>query len=169
VRFSIRTGSATGPVQYAEVHTTVTTAQGLFTLVIGKGTPQTATFAGIDWRTANHFLQTEIDPAGGNNFISIGTTPFTVYPLHYMPPIIRQVRRDLKAWLDRKAYKVYKEPFGPIGATGPQGPIGNTGAQGAQGPAGASGASGPSAWWQEATRAPILLLISSAPRMHSHW
>src|SRR5690349_16371581 len=60
IRFSILTGSATGTIRYSEIHTTTTTAQGLFTVVVGKGTPQTGTFATIDWSTANHFLQTEI-------------------------------------------------------------------------------------------------------------
>jgi len=137
--------------------------------VIGKGTPQTATFAGIDWRTANHFLQTEIDPAGGNNFISIGTTPL------YSVPFALYAANNTAG------------PQGPQGLAGPQGiqgiqgavgnwcyratgPIGNTGAQGAQGPAGASGASGPSAWLARGNQGTkFLLLISSAPRMHSHW
>src|SRR5258705_13421826 len=49
VRFSILTGSATGTLRYSEIQAATTTAQGLFTLVIGKGTAQTGTFAAIDW------------------------------------------------------------------------------------------------------------------------
>src|ERR1051325_8801990 len=59
VRFSILTGSATGVLRYSEVHSITTTAQGLFTLVVGKGTAQTGAFTSIDWSIANHYLQTE--------------------------------------------------------------------------------------------------------------
>jgi hypothetical protein len=112
VRFSVRTGSSAGPVQYAEAQATTTTAQGLFTLVIGKGTAQTGTFAGINWTTANHYLQTEIDVSGGNNFVSIGTTPL------YSVPFALYAANNMVG------------PQGPQGATGLQGP------QGIQGPAG---------------------------------
>src|SRR5688572_4634009 len=71
VRFTVLAGTT---AQYSEVHTTTTTAQGLFTLVIGKGTPQSGTFAGITWNTANHSLRIEIDVTGGTNYVTAGTT-----------------------------------------------------------------------------------------------
>jgi hypothetical protein len=122
VRFSIITGSATGTVLYTETHNTTTTAQGLFTLVIGKGTAQTGTFAGINWTTANHFLQVEIDVTGGNNFVSTGTTAL------YSVPFALHAANNVAG------------PQGPTGATGPQGP---QGIQGPQGLTGATGATGP--------------------------
>jgi hypothetical protein len=112
VRFNILTGSATGIVRYSEVQTTTTTAQGLFTLVIGKGVPQTGTFASIDWSTANHYLQTEIDVTGGNNFVSIGTTPL------YSVPFALYAANNMVG------------PPGPQGATGAIGPTGPQGAAG---------------------------------------
>jgi hypothetical protein len=122
VRFSILTGSATGTLRYSEIHAITTTAQGLFTLVIGKGTAQTGTFATIDWSTANHFLQTEIDVTGGNNFVSIGTTSL------YSVPFALYAANNVAG------------PQGPVGATGAQGP---QGIQGVQGPVGLTGATGP--------------------------
>ena len=47
VRFSILDISITGATLYSETHTVVTNSYGLFTLVIGKGTPVTSTFPGI--------------------------------------------------------------------------------------------------------------------------
>ena len=125
VRFSILTGSVTGTLRYSEVQTTTTTAQGLFTLVIGKGAPQTGTFASIDWSTANHYLQTEIDVTGGNNFVSIGTTPL------YSVPFALYAANNMVG------------PQGPQGATGPQGPQGIQGVQGPIGLTGATGSQGP--------------------------
>ena len=48
VRFSVLDGSVTGTVLYSETHTTTTNSYGLFTLAIGKGTPVTSTFPGIN-------------------------------------------------------------------------------------------------------------------------
>ncbi|MFN2337331.1 MAG: hypothetical protein ABR560_10220, partial [Bacteroidales bacterium] len=57
VRFSIRTGSPSGPVVYQEIFTGVTTSRyGVFSLIIGKGDPVLGTFTAIDWSTANHYL-----------------------------------------------------------------------------------------------------------------
>ena len=53
VRFSILGGSAAGPVQYQETHTTATNNVGLFTLQIGKGTPLTGAYSTVPWADAN--------------------------------------------------------------------------------------------------------------------
>lgn len=160
VRFSILTGSATGVLRYSEIHSTTTTAQGLFTLVVGKGTVQTGTFAGIDWSTANHFLQTEIDVAGGNNFVSIGATslysvPFALYAANNMVgpqgpqgPTGVQGPQGIQGVQGATGLTGATGPQGATGATGgtgpqgPQGPIGLTGATGPQGATGATGATG---------------------------
>lgn len=148
VRFSILKGSATGAVQYTEVHSVTTTAQGLFTLVIGKGAAQTGTFAAINWSTADQFLQIEIDVTGGNNFISIGTTPFYSVPfaLHAannmvgpQGPIGNTGAQGTQGPQGIQGITGATGPQGPVGATGPQGPIGNTGAQGVTGATGAQG------------------------------
>lgn len=79
VRFSIRTGSPTGPVVYQEVFTDVTTSRyGVFSLIIGKGEPVLGTFAGIDWSTTNHYLQVEVKFE--NLFMDMGTMQFMAVP-----------------------------------------------------------------------------------------
>jgi len=79
VRFSIRTGSPTGPVIYQEVFPTVTTSRyGVFSLMIGKGDPVLGTFGAIDWSTANHYLQVEVKFE--NLFMDMGTMQFMAVP-----------------------------------------------------------------------------------------
>jgi hypothetical protein len=79
VRFSIRTGSPTGPVIYQEVFTDVTTSRyGVFSLVIGKGDPVLGTFTAIDWSTANHYLTVEVKFE--NLFMDMGTMQFMAVP-----------------------------------------------------------------------------------------
>ncbi len=125
VRFTIFTGSANGTIAYAERHTTTTNALGLFTLIIGAGTPQSNTFSGINWGIGTKFLQIELDPAGGTNYTNLGTTQMMSVP-----------------------YALYAETSGtpgtpgPTGATGPQGIAGPTGATGPQGIQGATGLTG---------------------------
>lgn len=79
VRFSIRTGSPTGPVIYQEVFTGVTTSRyGVFSLMIGKGDPVLGNFADIDWSTANHYLTVEVKFE--NLFMDMGTMQFMAVP-----------------------------------------------------------------------------------------
>jgi hypothetical protein len=106
VRFTIRSGSPAGTSVYQEVFTDVTTSRyGVFSLVIGKGDPVTGTFAGIDWSTANHYLQVEVKFE--NNFMDMGTMQFMAVP-----------------------YALYAgkslEP-GPMGPAGPKGDKGDPG------------------------------------------
>lgn len=79
VRFSIKTGSPTGPVVYQEVFTGVTTSRyGVFSLIIGKGAPVLGTFEGINWSTANHYLNVEVKFE--NLFMDMGTMQFMAVP-----------------------------------------------------------------------------------------
>ena len=81
VRFSILDGSVTGTVLYSETHTVITNSYGLFTLAIGKGTPVTSTFPGINWASGtDKFLKVEIAPAGGSNYQLQGTTQLLSVP-----------------------------------------------------------------------------------------
>jgi len=104
VRFSVKTGSPTGPTVYQEVFTDVTTSRyGVFSLIIGKGDPVIGTFTGINWSTANHYLQVEVKFE--NIFMDMGTMQFMAVP-----------------------YALYAGkslepgPAGPKGDPGPQGP-----------------------------------------------
>jgi hypothetical protein len=78
LKLSILQGSATGLTEYIEVRKVTTNAQGLFTAVIGDSLTISTLgkFLDIDWKLSPKFLKIEIDPAAGNNFITMGTTQF---------------------------------------------------------------------------------------------
>lgn len=124
VRFSVRSGSVSGPVVYQETHSPTTNQFGLFTVSLGMGTPVSGTFNTISWSSGDMFLETELDPAGGNNYTSMGTSQMLSVP-----------------------YALYAETSGssiagPAGPTGPAGAMGATGPTGDPGPVGATGATG---------------------------
>ena len=84
VKVSILDNSISGNVVYSETHTKLTNAQGLFNLNIGQGTATSGTFSSINWGTNSKFLKVEIDPAGGINYINVGTNqlmsvPYSLY------------------------------------------------------------------------------------------
>jgi hypothetical protein len=78
LKLSILQGSATGSTEYIEIRKVKTNAQGLFTAVIGdtETISTIGNFADIDWKLGPKFLKIEMDPAAGNNFITMGTTQF---------------------------------------------------------------------------------------------
>ena len=80
VRISIHEGSAVGEVSYQETFTEATNQFGLVNLEIGTGTPTIGTFAGIDWSNDSKFIETEIDPAGGTAYVSMGTSELLAVP-----------------------------------------------------------------------------------------
>jgi hypothetical protein len=80
VRFTIRDSIATGAIKYRETFAVTTTAQGMFSVNVGQGTPVTGTFAGINWGTNAKFMQVEIDPAGGSSYIDMGTQQMMSVP-----------------------------------------------------------------------------------------
>ena len=84
VRFTIRDSVATGTIKYRETFSVTTTAQGMFSVNVGQGTPVTGTFSGINWGTNAKFMQVEMDPAGGTSYIDMGTqqmmsVPYALY------------------------------------------------------------------------------------------
>lgn len=78
LRLSILQGSLNGVAEYVETRRVTTNAQGLFTAVIGDtGSISTlGNFSTINWKNTPKFLKIEMDPAAGNNFITMGTTQF---------------------------------------------------------------------------------------------
>lgn len=80
VRISIIPGSITGNPTYVEVHTARTTTLGALTLQIGGGAVTSGSFSGISWSSANHFIKTEIDIAGGTNYTISNTTSLLSVP-----------------------------------------------------------------------------------------
>ncbi|SFD90866.1 Outer membrane protein OmpA [Chitinophaga sp. CF118] len=80
VKFSILDGSEAGSASYVEIQNATTTAQGLFTLMIGKGQTQLGSFSNIPWSNGNQYLQVEIDINGSGTFLMIGVMPFMSVP-----------------------------------------------------------------------------------------
>lgn len=84
LRLSIWQGPLPGSMVYSEKHTPMTNAYGLFHLMIGDGTVLSGNFAAINWAIGDYWVQTEIDPSGGNAFVDMGmsklaTVPFAFY------------------------------------------------------------------------------------------
>jgi len=75
IRLSIHEENATGIVIYREVRNVTTSKLGMFSIAIGSAgaVDVTGTIAGINWSLGAKFLQVEIDPHGGSNFIDLGS------------------------------------------------------------------------------------------------
>ena len=82
LKLSIRDLTVSGTVVYTETRSTTTNKFGLFNVVIGStgAASQTGTLAGVNWATGAKFLQVELDPDGGNNFVDMGTTQLQAVP-----------------------------------------------------------------------------------------
>jgi hypothetical protein len=82
VKFSIISGNPLGTVVYQELHAKqITSKFGVFSLVIGTGTPTGGTFgelSQIQWGTAPHYLRVEVK--FDNDFVDMGTMPFLSVP-----------------------------------------------------------------------------------------
>jgi len=85
VLISIINGSESGPVVYQETHAVTTNEFGLISLTIGEGTQvEGYDFEDVDWSDQFKFIEVEIDPAGGTNYISMGisellSVPYALY------------------------------------------------------------------------------------------
>jgi Chaperone of endosialidase len=111
LRLTILDGGANGTNVYSETRKTTTNQMGLFTAAIGGpgAVSSSGSFASINWSTGKKYIQVEVDPLGGNNFIVLGNTELLSVP-----------------------YALYAVN----GAAGVPGPAGLTGPAGAQGAAG---------------------------------
>lgn len=80
LRFTIRDGSLNGNIVYRETQTDSTNEFGLFTVVIGNGTPQVGNFNTIAWGSGSKFLQIELDTSGGTNYTNLGGSQLMSVP-----------------------------------------------------------------------------------------
>jgi len=143
MRFSLHNNTANGAVVYSETKTITTDQYGVFSLVIGSGTPVQGTFNSINWGSGNKYLQVEMDPKGGNKYVDMGTTQLMSVPFALFAATGNTGATGPQGPVGNTGAT---GPQGAVGATGPQGPIGLTGAtgpQGPQGPTGLTGATGP--------------------------
>jgi hypothetical protein len=82
LRLTIHDGSAAGTVVYRETRGVATNYFGLFNVAIGSAgaTNVTGTIAGVNWASGGKFLQVELDPSGGTNFLDLGTAQLLSVP-----------------------------------------------------------------------------------------
>lgn len=80
VRLSVHNTSQNGTIEYQETNTATTNQFGLFTVIIGQGTPSIGTLAAVTWGAGSKYLQVEFDPAGGSAYNDMGTTQLMSVP-----------------------------------------------------------------------------------------
>ena len=66
VRISVRIGSESGTTVFSELHTVSTNSNGAGSLEVGDGTILNGVFEAIDWGLGTYFLESGIDPEGGD-------------------------------------------------------------------------------------------------------
>ncbi len=80
LRLSIHKDVANGPIIFQELQTIKSNLQGLIKLEIGSGVFGFGDLDSINWGSAIYYLQTEVDPLGGNKW-SINSS----VPIHAVP------------------------------------------------------------------------------------
>jgi hypothetical protein len=78
VKFTLLTDSLTGAAEYSESHSLTTNSLGLFTTAFGAGTPETGTFANINWASGSKYLKVELDT--GSGYVDMGTQQLLSVP-----------------------------------------------------------------------------------------
>lgn len=88
VKLRVKLQDNAGKVLYSEVHEKTTSSLGIINLTVGSGTDiagDPGTFKNVPWSSGNILIKIEIDPAGGNNFTSMGdpvklqSVPYALY------------------------------------------------------------------------------------------
>jgi|GEM_PF-774191 len=77
LQFSLMQG---GQTYYVETQKTKTNQYGNITVEIGKGEKKSGSFADVPWHTLDVTLKVEVDPAGGNKYITLGETKISPAP-----------------------------------------------------------------------------------------
>ena len=85
LKLSILAKSSDGNVEYVETRTVITNPQGVFSVVLGDSAlfASVGNFNNITWKEGRKYLKVEMDPAGGTNFLLMGTTALQNVPYAY--------------------------------------------------------------------------------------
>ncbi len=85
LRLSIIAKNADALPEYVETKTVLTNAQGIFSIVVGdaSNTAVIGSFKNIVWSEGPKFLKVEMDPAGGTNYLNMGSTQLQNVPFSY--------------------------------------------------------------------------------------
>src|SRR5687767_13433393 len=79
-RISVLSNSANRPPVYVETQMAQTNEYGLFSLVIGDGQAASGSFNSIEWVSGSKWMKIEMDPNGGGNFYTVGTSELLAVP-----------------------------------------------------------------------------------------
>ncbi|MBF0433483.1 MAG: hypothetical protein HQK83_19555 [Fibrobacteria bacterium] len=80
MKINILLDSVTGEAVYAEKHSAKTNSNGLLSIQIGNGDSLAGSFKGINWANGKYYVQTEIDPKGGEDYSITGTSQILSVP-----------------------------------------------------------------------------------------
>ena len=81
LQLTILEGGINGTVRYSETQNVTTNDFGIFTLVIGQGTPASGNnFSNVSWGAGDHYLRIGVDMIGGSNYITTSTTQLMSVP-----------------------------------------------------------------------------------------
>ena len=117
IRMNIHDQTAAGTIVYQETFSETTNDFGLVNLQIRNGTPTIGTFSAIDWGSNSKFLETEIDPTGGTEYISMGTSELLSVPY----ALYSATSGGTSAWEQNGDTIYYETGIVGIGTTSPQG------------------------------------------------
>jgi hypothetical protein len=65
---------------FTETHSPTTNRLGIFSVIIGNGSPSFGLFNSISWNGASRTLRVEVDPQGGSTYETFGTSPLVAVP-----------------------------------------------------------------------------------------
>jgi len=80
LRVAILQGSQNGAIVYQESFSPTTNLFGLANVMVGTGNVLNGVFATIDWANGPYYMQTAIDPSGGNAYAVMGTSQLISVP-----------------------------------------------------------------------------------------
>ena len=84
LRITIVKGLAPGVDIYIETHNVQTNKTGVFNIQVGRGNVELGVFKDINWGAGDHYVQIEMDPAGGSDYTLMGesqllSVPYALY------------------------------------------------------------------------------------------
>lgn len=80
IRVALLDGGPSGNAVYMETHTVISNPYGVFSLQVGGGNVELGSMSAVPWATGNIWLKIEMDPTGGNNYTSLGSTQLLSVP-----------------------------------------------------------------------------------------
>lgn len=124
IKSTILSEDVNGDEVYQQTDQVMTSGLGHFNIVIGNAQNSLGNFGGIEWGSADHFLEIGIDLTGGNDHVYFGTVQ--LLPVPYA----------LTSFVTGDGIPGPAGPLGSVGAPGPPGPQGPQGPMGSPGPVG---------------------------------